>query len=71
MKTDKKSTENLTQCGNKSKPLLGVVFRWYKQRKCIHDWRNKGFGTMEHNYASTTERRCVKCKKIEFNVMLK
>ena len=51
--------------------LLGVVFRWYKQRRCTHDWRNKEFGIMEHDYASTTEKRCVKCKKTEFKVMLK
>lgn len=51
--------------------LLSVVFRYYKQRKCIHDWKNKGFGTIEHNYVSTTGRRCVKCKKIEYKYNLK
>jgi hypothetical protein len=47
--------------------LLGVIFRWCKQCKCEHDWRNKAFGTMEHDYATTNERRCIKCKKIELN----
>jgi hypothetical protein len=47
--------------------LIGVIFRWCKQRKCKHDWRDKAFGTMEHDYATTNERRCIKCKKIMFN----
>lgn len=51
--------------------LLSVVFQRDKQYKCSHEWRKKGFGTMEHDYARTTEKRCVKCKKTEFKVILK
>ena len=50
--------------------LLSVIFRLYKQYTCKHDWRGKGSGTMEHTYAETIERRCVKCKKIEFKQYL-
>jgi hypothetical protein len=43
--------------------LLSIILRWYKQHRCTHDWRNKASGTIEHAYARTVERRCVKCKK--------
>ena len=51
--------------------LVSVVFRWYTQLNCEHDWRQKGFGTMEHDFASTNEIRCAKCKKIKFSHFLK
>jgi len=51
--------------------LLSIIFRWYKQTTCNHKWVQKGFGIMEHDYAITNERRCVKCKKIEFKYFIK
>lgn len=43
--------------------IIGKARIYHKQRNCDHDWRIKGFGTMEtSNFISITER-CPKCKK--------
>lgn len=42
--------------------LLKII----KQLFCDHKWLVKGFGTMDTPWFSSQERRCPKCKKIEY-----
>ena len=47
--------------------LLNIIFKWYKQYNCEHDWRKKGFGTMDTQWFNSEEKRCCVCKKVEYN----
>ena len=56
MKTDTKQTENLAECGNKSKPLLAVVlfFSWLKT--WIWFYIFKGFRMWNYEQISFLEK---------------
>lgn len=47
------------------------MIKWIKQLFCKHDWRIKGVGTYSGHYFKSTERRCCKCKKVDFKYELK
>jgi hypothetical protein len=48
------------------KTVINIIYRYFKQLKCKHDWRIKGSGTMDTQWFSSTEKRCCKCKKVEY-----
>ena len=48
------------------KQIQRNIFTIIRSLFCSHDWRIKGFGTMDNIYLTATERRCCKCKKIEY-----
>ena len=51
--------------------MIKLIKNWYRQYKCDHDWRIKGFGTMSNPYFISRTRRCCICKKIEYNSISK
>ncbi len=49
------------------KAFKTIICRYFKQLNCEHDWRKKGFGTMNTQWFTSTAKRCCKCGKIEYN----
>jgi hypothetical protein len=47
------------------------ILRWWKQIWCKHEWKNKGLDNYETAYFISTERRCRKCKKVEYKQFYK
>lgn len=51
--------------------MINNIKIFFKQFNCKHDWRIKGFGTINTQWFTGEERRCCKCKKIEYKTIIK
>lgn len=50
--------------------LLSPVLKWWKQRKCEHNWLPKG-NAIDNQWTYFHEHRCPKCKLIKQTWLIK